>query len=243
MESAFLMDANLEGVTFIVAHLEGAKLMGANLKGSNFMGAHLEKADLRRANLEGADLGGAFLEGTNFSSANLDRTNVAGVAYNRLGKFRGIRVTTCYGSPMFKRFAQDQDFIEELEERGKYKEKSWPKRLYWKALYYSWKIFADFGRTPWQWILWSIFFALYFGLNYFFMGRESFKVAVENSLPWLLNSIYYSVVTFTTLGFGDITPITKTAAGFVMAEVILGYVMLGGLISIFATLLARRSGQ
>jgi hypothetical protein len=53
--------------------------------------------------------------------------------------------------------------------------------------------------------------------------------------------IYYSVVTFTTLGFGDIVPKTNLAALLVMAEVILGYVMLGGLISIFATKLARRS--
>lgn len=53
--------------------------------------------------------------------------------------------------------------------------------------------------------------------------------------------IYYSVVTFTTLGFGDITPLTNEATSWVMAEVITGYVMLGGLISIFATMLARRS--
>ena len=53
--------------------------------------------------------------------------------------------------------------------------------------------------------------------------------------------IYYSVVTFTTLGFGDITPKTLEASRWLMAEVILGYVMLGGLISIFANKIARRS--
>jgi hypothetical protein len=53
--------------------------------------------------------------------------------------------------------------------------------------------------------------------------------------------VYYSVVTFTTLGFGDITPIISTAQKWVMAEVITGYIMLGGLISILANKLARRS--
>ena len=53
--------------------------------------------------------------------------------------------------------------------------------------------------------------------------------------------IYYSVVTFTTLGFGDIVPQTQEAAWWVMAEVIIGYIRLGGLISILATKLARRS--
>jgi hypothetical protein len=53
--------------------------------------------------------------------------------------------------------------------------------------------------------------------------------------------LYFSLVTFTTLGFGDVTPITVAARRWVMLEVIIGYIMLGGLISIFASKLARRS--
>lgn len=53
---------------------------------------------------------------------------------------------------------------------------------------------------------------------------------------------YFSIVTFTTLGFGDVTPLNMAGEFWVTAEVILGYVMLGGLISIFANKLARRSG-
>jgi len=53
--------------------------------------------------------------------------------------------------------------------------------------------------------------------------------------------VYYSVVTFTTLGFGDITPKTLGSAYWVMAEVVNGYLALGGLISILANKLARRS--
>jgi hypothetical protein len=49
------------------------------------------------------------------------------------------------------------------------------------------------------------------------------------------------VVTFTTLGFGDIIPVTTKASWWVMAEVVTGYVMLGGLISILANKLARRN--
>ena len=52
--------------------------------------------------------------------------------------------------------------------------------------------------------------------------------------------LYYSVVTFTTLGFGDVTPRTQPAEFWVALEVCIGYVMLGGLISIFANKLARR---
>jgi len=52
---------------------------------------------------------------------------------------------------------------------------------------------------------------------------------------------YFSIVTFTTLGFGDITPANKAGEIWLALEVILGYIMLGGLISIFANKLARRS--
>ena len=52
---------------------------------------------------------------------------------------------------------------------------------------------------------------------------------------------YYSVVTFTTLCFGDIILKTQEAACWIMAEVIMRYIMLGGLISIFAIKIARRS--
>jgi len=53
--------------------------------------------------------------------------------------------------------------------------------------------------------------------------------------------LYFSIVTFSTLGFGDIAPKTFWLEIGVAAEVILGYVMLGGLISIFATKVARRN--
>ncbi len=53
--------------------------------------------------------------------------------------------------------------------------------------------------------------------------------------------LYYSIVTFTTLGYGDIIPLTNRARAVVGTEISLGYVMLGGLISIFANKLARRS--
>ena len=53
--------------------------------------------------------------------------------------------------------------------------------------------------------------------------------------------LYFSIVNFTTLGFSDIVAANWQARFWVTVEVILGYVMLGGLISIFANKFARRS--
>jgi hypothetical protein len=108
------------------------------------------------------------------------------------------------------------------------------------VIYHIWNIFADCGRSFLRWALWSILFAVLFASGYYFMGPESFRIDDLPSTSFL-TMLYYSIVTFTTLGFGDITPTTPGASILVMAEVILGYVMLGGLISIFANKLARRS--
>lgn len=52
---------------------------------------------------------------------------------------------------------------------------------------------------------------------------------------------YFSIVTFTTLGLGDVTPLGLAGEIWLAIEVVLGYIMLGGLISIFANKFARRS--
>ena len=88
-----------------------------------------------------------------------------------------------------------------------------------------WCILADCGRAFSPWAGWSGGMAILFALIYFWMGPTQIKV---DHLPFSLKTmIYYSVVTFTTLGFGDIKPATELAAMVVMVEVILGYVMLG----------------
>ena len=58
--------------------------------------------------------------------------------------------------------------------------------------------------------------------------------------PCFHTALYFSVVTFTTLGFGDVTQTCDLGKLIVGAEVVLGYVMLGGLISLFANKLVRR---
>jgi len=194
-------------------------MRGANCSGANFSTAYLTNANFKDANL---------------SEANLENANVANIKFSKTTKqrcFKGIRVSTCYGSQRFKTFAQDQDFIEELRASGK-----WGAFLFW-----VWWLFADCGRSFLRWAGWSVLFALIFAAIFFFaLGPESFHINSE--LPAAFTTmIYYSVVTFTTLGFGDLTPATTTAAWWVMAEVILGYIMLGGLISILANKLARRS--
>ena len=59
--------------------------------------------------------------------------------------------------------------------------------------------------------------------------------------PSWFNPIYFSVVTLTTLGYGDITPRGPLAQMVVLLEVVTGYIMLGGLLSVFSNKISRRA--
>lgn len=259
LEWAHLQGADLREATLVGASLQGAFLGGADLRGAkgswlafnqgggswvdrhgsasshgvNLRGAHLEEADLREADLREADLYGASLVGADLRradlrSANLEQANVTGVRFChdcRQQAFFGLRLSTCYGNQMFKSYAEGQIFLEEYRQAH-------------PGWFWLWWLTSDCGHSLLRWAGWSACFALTFGLAFFLMGPAHFKA---DNLPFTLPTmLYFSGVTFTTLGFGDINPRTEAAAALVMLEVTMGYIMLGGLISILAIKLSRR---
>jgi hypothetical protein len=257
LEGAIFYFANFESANFGAAHLQNAYLEDANLTGARLSGANLKNAIMANSNLKNAYLVDAHLEGANLSAVNFKNANLSSVTFDqkimwKLAKTtrfslkklwnqrynilldttircKGVNAATCYGSQQFKLFLQDQDFLEE------YLEKKWGKRIF-----FIWWLFADCGRSLGRWAWWSLLLALLFAYFFWLLGSNSFNTQHLNFN--FLTMFYYSVVTFTTLGFGDIIPKTTTAAMCVTVEVILGYVMLGGLITIFASKLSRRGG-
>jgi uncharacterized protein YjbI with pentapeptide repeats len=228
LRGANLYSADLKGAGLWLADLQTARLWWANLQGADLQAANLRGAQLWEANLEGANLKGADVRGADLRGVCLDEANVMGVKYNRWARYEGAQVEGCRRNARFKRFASDQQYIEEFRESIL----RWP-------LYVIWLVLADCGRSLFLWSAWSAGIAAFFGLIYYRMGEQSFQV---HWLPWGLRSmVYYSIVTFTTLGYGDISPKTSEAAQWVSAEVIIGYIMLGGMISILVTKFARRA--
>lgn len=233
LRDADLTGANLKGADLQYANFQGANLWNAILQGAGLFGANLQDANLSGANLPDARLQFANLQGAKLGRANLQGADVTAVGFNRCSRqraYQGVRVSDCYGSQLFKSFAQDQDYIEDLRGSGRWGE----------AKFWLWWLFADCGRSFIRWGAWSLGLAFSFGIIYYWMGTTHIKP--DPPLPFSpITMIYYSVVTFTTLGFGDVKPQTELAAIIVMFEVILGYVMLGGLVSILANKLARRA--
>jgi len=219
-------EANLQGANFAGAQLEGADLSGTNLQRADFSFTNLKGARLGGAQMHGADLAFSELQGADIGYANLEGGNVWMMRYSRTTRCSGVNTKNCYGSDLFIRFVNDATYLVDF-------------RIKHPAIYWIWFVLSDCGRSIALWAGWSLAFAVFFAHVFYRLGPGAMKVA---DLPWNFSTVvYYSVVTFTTLGFGDVVPKTNAAAWWVMAEVITGYVMLGGLISIFANKLARRS--
>jgi len=245
---ADLSRANLENAQLSWAVFSGAKLTRANLKNANLLGASLNGARIDDAILIGADLtkascyGASFkraklmgvnLTGTYLSNVNLNDCRLSGAVYQRAnmdGKCKGIRVASSYGNSLFKRDAQDQDYIDTLREKVS---ESWWKRKIFRA--WGW---IDYGRSLGRVALAALSISAIFGGVYTLFPD---MLEYRHWADWWFSPFYYSFVTYTTLGFGDITPITKEGMILVTIEVILGYITLGLLVSILANKVARRA--
>jgi len=229
--------ADLRGARGFGADLSGASLTGAKLEGSEWRTATLAGARLREADLTDADFTGADLSG-----ADLERASVRGVSFHGADMRRcGLREVTGYtraewvgadlrdvnfsGAMLLRRFALDQQFIEEFRTQSPLN----------GALYKVWWLTSDCGRSFSRWGLWTVLIAVTFAGIYTQVGID------WGDYETPLSPLYYSLVTLSTLGYGDVLPSTVWGQVAAMAQVVLGYVMLGGLMSIFSNKMARRA--
>jgi uncharacterized protein YjbI with pentapeptide repeats len=223
----------------------GAILLGADLTGAHLNGADLSGADLRKANLTGADLSGdeqkwganltsADLCGANLSNANVGRVKFDRSNINMRGKYWGVKgIDSCYGNAIFKRWAADQDFLDSLE-------LSWQDNELKKFLFWAWGL-IDYGRSLLRVFGVALILILVFGAIYYrwpdLLGSTMTSGCYDFFTPF-----YFSIVTFTTLGFGEINPKGHLWGEIIVSfEVILGYCTLGLLLSVLAEKVARRS--
>jgi hypothetical protein len=93
-----------------------------------------------------------------------------------------------------------------------------------------------FLRTIWNGMKDPEFRSLFYWVLGFLALGTWFYARVEG---WsLLDSLYFSVITLTTVGYGDFSPLTPAGKIFTMLYILIGL----GLISGFVYLLADRTG-
>ena len=145
-------------------------------------------------------------------------------------------------NPFFKQYVADQQYIRAFNQAN-------------PMLARLWRWSSDYGRSLALWASWSILFVFLFTIAYRFPVPSWMLAGLADFAPHFHQTtdaysrepltfwgcFYFSIVTFTTLGFGDVVPDNTAARFLVTLEVICGYVMLGGLISIFANKFASRS--
>ena len=120
-----------------------------------------------------------------------------------------------------------------------YRKKSYVfKRNLWKYFEYKFlEVTSNYGISLFRWLLVILFFSILMAAAFAysdFIAPEGMKMLTGRE-HWF-NYYYHSMVTLTTLGYGDYLPFTFLAKIITMVEVFFGYVMLG----IFIGLLQKR---
>lgn len=229
--------ANLSNVDAFRADFSGATLTGADLSHANFCRAKLIGSRLREAKLVGTDFAGADLR-----NAQLSLCNVAGARFDnadlrdaRLRSIRSFESAVWFGADIrninfagayrLHRHMIDENYLREFRETSPLHE----------HLYKIWSLTSDCGRSLTRWWIVILVLAAVFAGLFAMIGVE---LAPHD--PNAMTYFYFSLVTLTTLGYGDITPNSSIGQALVLLEVCVGYVMLGGLIAILANKMARR---
>ncbi|MHC4169460.1 MAG: pentapeptide repeat-containing protein [Planctomycetota bacterium] len=221
-EYHFQGEVHLRGVDFTRAHLEGARLKLSSLEGTRMTNAHLERAVFYRANLKGAEVRAAHVDGsTSFWKCEIDRDT----------DLRGIGLDSCRVDTGTKQLLEYNN--RRLNWELWYKEHwilRWPVRWFW--------LLSDYGLRTWRIMLWFFGLAFAFALVYRLWPSSVVVNGTIGDIQGLWHAVYFSVVTMTTLGFGDIAanPDSWLGQTLLMVQVLLGYVLLAALVTRFAVL-------
>lgn len=227
LDRATLFNADLSGATLTDASLRGADLRSAQLRGVRLRGADLSDAELRAAELTDADLSGAGVSGADFGDASLVGSRLRNVTGFTEAHWVGVDISNVDFTSAYalRRSIMDENYLHEFRNTNRTN----------KAIYTLWKATSDCGRSLARWAVLTVGMAVMFAAAYMLVEID------YGDYETVLSPLYFSVVTLTTLGYGDVLPASLGAQIVVLAEVLVGYIMLGGLLSIFATKMGRRA--
>ncbi|MFJ7913905.1 MULTISPECIES: ion channel [unclassified Lysinibacillus] len=165
--------------------------MNSTFLGCNFKNSNLTLAKFNNSNLEGANLKGARISDVRFNNAKLGY-----VKYDNKTDFHNIDKESFNGSsnPLFIDFINKKHFLKHFKSKSKSN----------KVVYYIWYLISDCGQSFSRWFLVSGIISIIYSLLFTFFN-SSFLISSGRELT-PFSYFYFSIVTFTTLGYGDITP-------------------------------------
>lgn len=224
---ANLTTASLRGATFSQANLRRANFGGACLDGARLLECDLTGVEFTRSDLSHSDLQKSTVQDACFHDADLRDANLGGVSGYTRATWLGAdtRDANFRGAHLMRRHIEDENYLHEFRTQSRTN----------AVIYSLWWLTSNCGRSFGRWAAFTGLLAVAFAVAYRFVAIDF------GPNETLISPLYFSVVTLTTLGYGDALPVSVAAQVVVMAEVIIGYVALGGLLSVFATKMGRRA--
>ena len=254
--------SNLDGTSLEGADLRGASFEDAHAKSANFRETDLEDASFDGTKLQKATFDGAFLKDTKLSGSRISQqTSFDDVAVyeeqlwrvddpdERESQFDSATWVYRQIESVSRRNALFRNV-----EQYFYREKDLRRRFAWEKQEYAHALRAEgsrwvtgYGRNPWRIVATSSVVVFLCALLYPFLGAlrdTATAAAVTYTLAWPLErpltevaavfakSLYLSVITFATLGSGDVQPVGSGARALAGIESLLGFSLIALLISV-----------
>lgn len=216
---------DLSGSDFYRANLYGAHLFNLTMKDGSFMKADLQHANLHCCHFEHSNLLGVKLEGARLDNIKVGDTlqqEAAGRQAEKANKMDVALDNYEQSEEIYRdlRKATEKQGLFELSGKFSHKElimrrlqlpKFSTRRIASKFV----DLFCGYGEKPLNVIGFSMTLIFICSIAYFFLGVQSsdgmlvFDVnqSFSQNLYHWASCLYFSVVTFTTLGYGDITPV------------------------------------
>ncbi len=243
-----LRDVDLYRANVSQAHLFAVQLQGASLMKADFSGSNLHRADLSACNLLGIKLNDCKLEYINWGAALLQEEqarhqNDVAIKQDLLQQseevYRKLRLETeRQGLPDIAGLF----FQREMKIRRLQKPLFSVNRMMSKAV----DMLCGYGEKPLRVIVFSMVSIAISAVAYFILGLShgdqqiafNLRQGFEANLYDLMECLYFSVITFTTLGYGDIVP-TDTARFVAAIEAFSGSFTLALFVVVFVKKMTR----
>lgn len=223
LEDAFIIELDLSYSNLEKVNLKDGHTFGVNLTGANLLKANLRDANLRETKLEDADLLGANLDGTDLDRATwgdgcIVRSHKIAQTLASQGDDVGAKVQYQEAEDTYRAIRQRYESSGSTDVAGQFfynemvckrmQMPTWSIARFWSKLV---DVICGYGEDPVRVIGFSIAVVLGCALIFCATGighaDNVYAFHLTNSLAEdveiLAFSIYYSIVTFTTLGYGD----------------------------------------